>query len=467
MSGFLNSFFGMRKKNIFKKPEELHKKDSFLGEDYEVCGVIGEGGFGVVYLVRDIETNSFFAVKTLREEYAEDAGIKDRFCKEVQAWMDLERHPYIVQVYAVLERYGKLYIHMDLVLPCKHGLNSLEKYLIHEPPDLIQSLRWSIQFCYGMEYAYSRGIRCHRDIKPANILISKDKTVKISDFGLADILGSSKAISEIRLNIRNGKIGLSGQTTMEGIGFGTPTYMPPEQFYNAAKCDERSDIYSFGIVLYQMATKGEVPFFAPLPKDDSKQGAERFWAEMHKLHSESSIPKLNSTLFSAIQRCTAKRIEDRYQTFKELREDLEALLKQQTGEVIKPPELAEIGLGGDKEALKWLRKGLTLRGLGRYDEAIACYDKVLEINPADAEAWRNKAFCFRLLERYDEILHCLNKALEFGPNDALTWTLKGQTLAEMSRFEEAICCYDRVLEIDPRDADVRQRKAVCKNKIGK
>jgi len=464
MFGFLNSFFGGRKENLSKKPKESYKKDDFLGDDDEMCGVIGKGGFGVVYLVRNKNSNNFSAVKTLREEYVEDSGIKDRFYKEVQAWMDLERHPYIVQVYMAQERFGKFYIDMEPVIPSKAGLNSLEKYLIHEPPELIQSLKWSIQFCYGMEYAYSKGIRCHRDIKPANILIDKDKTVKITDFGLAGILGGSKVISEIQLNILDGKVGLSGQTTMKGTGFGTPTYMPPEQFYNAEKCGQRSDIYSFGIVLYQMATGGKLPFFAPLPKNNSKEETENFWKEMHRLHSEASIPVLNSPLFPLIQRCLEKEPDKRYSTFKELREGLESLLKQQTGEVISPPELAEIGLEGNKEEFKWVRKGIMLRSLGKYNEAIRCYDKAIEISPDSSGNWVNKGFCYYIRGRYKETLSCLDKALEIDPNDSDNWTLKGHTFQKMSDFKKAISCYDKALKIDPSNSSARNSKEECKKK---
>lgn len=469
MSGFINSFFGVRKKNISKKSEELYKKDSFLGEGYEVCDVIGEGGFGMVYLVRDRERNAFSAVKILKEEYAEDAEINGRFFKEVQVWMDLGHHPYLVEVstLAAHESSLMLSIWMEYVVPDKQGLNSLEKYLNHKPPDLVQSLRWAIQFCYGMEYAYSRGIRCHRDIKPANILITKDKTVKISDFGLADILGCSKAISEIKLSIRDGKVGLSGQTTMEGTGFGTPAYMPPEQFYNADKCDQRSDIYSFGIVLYQMVSAGKLPFKASLPRDNSKQEKERFWKTMYMLHSESTVARLNSPLFPVIQRCLEKKPENRYQNFEELKNDLETLLKQQSGEVINPPTLEKIFPEEAEERLKWIRRAIYLCGLNRYDEAIGCYDKLIQMDPLNPGLWHNKGTCFYFLGRNDEFIRCLDKALEIAPNEAGNWRTKGEILVKMGQLEEAFCCFNRALEIDPNDAIARQGRILCKSKLNK
>ncbi|MGA7075465.1 MAG: serine/threonine-protein kinase [Halobacteriota archaeon] len=146
--------------------------------------------------------------------------------------MDLETHPYIVRAHFVDRIANRNYIAMSYVAPNEEGINSLAGYLQSHPPDLSQCLRWAIQICYGMEHAYSRGIRAHRDLKPANILIGYDNTVKITDFGLAGVL------------------------EVEGAA-GTPSHMPPEQFTDAASCDERSDIYAFGVVLYQMVTGGE------------------------------------------------------------------------------------------------------------------------------------------------------------------------------------------------------------------
>ncbi|MFH0793960.1 MAG: serine/threonine-protein kinase, partial [bacterium] len=199
-----------------------YKRGDFIGQKYEVYGILGMGGFGIVYLVYSHETKSVYALKTFRDECLADAEARERFRRECQVWTDLERHPYLVRAYFVDEVSGRLYIGMEYIAPNEHGLNSLEGYMQEQPPGLHQSLRWAIQFCHGMEYAYSRGIRCHRDIKPANIMISQDMTVKISDFGLAGVLSAPKKSSGIKLNIHQGKVGLSWQT-MDGAGVGTLT----------------------------------------------------------------------------------------------------------------------------------------------------------------------------------------------------------------------------------------------------
>ena len=432
-------------------PGAAYKKGDFIGQKYQVYGVLGKGGFGIVYLVYSHETKSVYALKTFRDEYLEDEQTRKRFRKEAQVWIDLERHPYLVRAYFVEEVSGRLYIAMEYIAPDEHGLNSLDGYLRKRPPDLAQSLRWAIQFCYGMEYAYSKGMRSHRDIKPDNIMVSQDRTVKITDFGLAGVIGASGTISGVRLNVHGVKVGLSCQT-MEGTGFGTPTYMPPEQFTNAAGCDQRSDIYAFGVVLYQMASGGRFPFLAPLPKDDSETEAKRFWKDMYRLHSTASVPRLDSPLSQTIQHCLKKEPARRFQSFKELRDNLEPLLKHQVGEVIIPPDLKAL------EAWEWNNKGSSLYSLGRYDDAIRCHDKALELDPRDTAAWNNKGGSLANLNRYDEAIRCYDRALELDPRDAKAWNNKGLSLAKLGRYDDAIRCYDKALELDPRDAKAWNNK---------
>ena len=422
-----------------------YKKGDVIGQKYEVYGILGVGGFGIVYLVYCHQTKCVYALKTFRDEYLADTQTRERFRKEANVWADLERHPYLVRAYFVDEVAGRLFIAMEHVAPDEQGLNSMEGYLRQRPPDLGQSLRWTIQFCHGMEYANSRGIRCHRDIKPANIMIGLDKTLKITDFGLAGVLDSSSMVSGTRLSAKQGKVGLTSQT-MEGTGFGTPTHMPPEQFTDAASCDQRSDIYSFGVVLYQMASGGRLPFLAPSPEAVGESESARLWREMHRMHAEAHVPKLSSPLFSIVQRCMEKEPDKRYQNFKELRGDLEPLLGHQTGETVRPPELKAL------EAWEWVSKGVSLSSLGRYEEAVCCYEKALKLDPRDTCAWNNKGASLHSLGRHEEATRCIDKALKIDPQDVTAWNNKGVDLGRLCRREEAIRCFDRALELDPRNA---------------
>jgi len=429
-----------------------YKKGDFIGQNYEVRGILGKGGFGVVYLVYLHETSEVYALKTFKDEYLADQEVRKRFQKEASVWVELGRHPYLVRAIAVAEVSGRLYIEMEYIAPNEEGLNSLEGYLRRRPPDLAQSLRWAIQICHGMEHTYSKGLRAHRDLKPANIMITQDKTAKITDFGLAGVISEAPAMRAAGLSTQLERPGLSGQT-MLGTGFGTPTHMAPEQFDNAAGCDERSDIYSFGIVLYQMAAGGQLPYLAPMGTD--------FWRAMRQLHRESPVPRLDSPLFAIIQRCLEKSPAKRYQTFKDVREDLEPLLRHQTGEVIIPPQLKEL------EAWEWNNKGGSLDSLGRYEEAILCYDQALELDPRCIAAWNNKSASLDNLGRYQEALNCCDKALELDPRHEVAWYSKGNSLYGLGRYEDAIFCYDQALELDPRDATAWDNKGTSLNALGR
>jgi len=433
------------------QPGATYKKGDFIGQKYEVYGILGKGGLGVVYLVYSHELGGVYALKTFKDEFLADQDVRKRFQKEASVWVELGRHPYLVHAYFVDEVLGRLYIAMEYIAPNEERLNSLKGYLQRQPPDLAQSLRWAIQICHGMEYAYSKGVCAHRDLKPANIMITQDKTAKITDFGLAGVISEAPAMRAAGLSTQPGRFGPSGQT-MLGTGFGTPTHMAPEQFDNAAGCDVRSDIYSFGIVLYQMAAGGQLPYLAPMGAD---------WQAMRQLHRESPVPRLDSPLFAIIQRCLEKSPAKRYQTFKDVREDLEPLLQHQTGEVIIPPQLKEL------EAVEWANKGGSLDSLGRYEEAIRCLDKALELDPRDVDAWNNRGSSLGRLGRYEEAIRCLDKALALDPCHVNAWINKGNSLDSLGRHEDAIVCYDQALELDPHIAGTYSNKGLSLDSLGR
>lgn len=425
-------------------PSATYKAGNRIGP-YEVHGVLGEGGFGVVYLVYSASLKQVYALKTFKDEYVNDAHTREMFHKEAKIWVELESHPFIVRAHFVDDIEGRFYITLEYVAPNEAGLNTLEGYLEHSPPDLAQSLRWGIQFCHGMEYALSKGIRCHRDIKPANIMIGQDGSVKISDFGLAGILDSIKASGKLSANLLQGTAQLS-RGTSEGAVFGTLSHMPPEQFINAGRCDERSDIYSFGIVLYEMAA-GSLPFFPSNVPSIIGEEAIHSWfgKEMKTLHTEGTIPVIQTPLFPIIQRCLEKSPDNRYQSFQELREDLESLLKKETDETVEVPEPNEMN------AYEWSNKGGSLSILGYYDEAIPNFDKAISLLPTDGGFWYNKGECLRTARKYEEAIQAYNEALKLNPKRDDAWYSKGLCQSTLKRNADALKSFDRALAIKPQD----------------
>jgi serine/threonine protein kinase len=404
------------------------KKGDFIGQKYEVIDILGEGGCGTVYLVYYNQHDQFYALKTFKGEYLDSELVKDRFRKEAQVWIDLDKHPYLVRAYWVEEISNRLFIGMEWIAPEEEGSpNSLDVYLKQSPPDLPQSLRWAIQFCYGMEYAYSKGIKAHRDIKPANIMIDHNKTVRISDFGLAGIAKPGELGQNI--NIPN------QHQTMLGTSMGTPTHMSPEQFLDAVTCDERSDIYSFGIVLFQMASGGRLPFFT--------DNHNHFWSVLKHLHNEAEVPKLDSLLFPQIKRCLEKEPGKRYQSFKALRADLEAIHKRLTGEAFTLQKAEEMN------SADWNNKGISFQNLSRFKEAIECFDEAINVDPLNAGAWHNKSFSLRALGKPSEALNCCDSALNINPSNAGALFNKGSLLADLGQLDKALLCFNLVLDIKP------------------
>ncbi len=434
-------------------------RGQLIGRKYEVLDILGVGGFGVVYLVNARESGSLYALKTFREEFLKDKGTRDMFLNEARLWIDLDRHPYLVRAHFVDELLGRLYIAMEYVAP-HDGVHSLDDYLKRRLPSPVLALRWAIQFCRGMEYAYSRGVRCHRDIKPANILIGQDQSVKITDFGLAAALGASKILAEIELNVHGTVIGLSCFAGEGGGGAGTPTHMPPEQFVDAGACDHRSDVYSFGVVLYQMAA-GRLPFLVPAPQNGTQEEAARFWKGMRKLHGEAPVPFADSPLLAAAKRCLEKDPARRPQNFKELRAELEPLLSSLGGGAVVSPEPAAL------QAWEWNNKGVSLNDVGRPAEAVACFEEALKLAPRDAVAMSNKALSLYALRRHAEALSAAETAIALNGEEPGGWNMKGCALMGLGKFSEAVECFERVFRLEPEHLGAANNKGMALQYLGR
>jgi len=435
-------------------PGAVYKKGDLIGNVYEVLGVLGVGGFSIVYLVYSHETESAYALKTLRDEFLEEPETREQFRKEAKMWVDLERHPYLVRAHFIEELTGRLYIGMEYIEPNAEGVNSLEGYLKRSTPDLVQTLRWAIQFCHGMEYARSKGIRCHRDVKPSNIMLTREGIIKITDFGFADVIDRTRTRSMMNILSRRKR------AISDWSGFGTPTYMPPEQFHNAVRCDERSDIYSFGVVLYQLASRGRLPF---TPTERIKTWGDdtpRVWKEMHRLHTEAPVPPLPSVLSPAILRCLQKEPSKRFQTFLDLRHDLDDLLRQETGETVIADQ------SGQLEAWELYNKAFSLSSLGHLEEATRQYEKVLELEPDNANAWNNMGVCYRKLSRPEDALQCYEKSIKADRFSAAAWGNKGNCLYTLGRYPEALIALNRALDIDPLNESAWLNKALVEERLG-
>lgn len=212
-----------------------------LSSTYELDREIGRGGMGIVYRARDRRLKRTVAIKVLPPELAFRAEIRTRFLREAETAAQLS-HPNIVPIYSVDERDGIVYFVMALV----EGENLAARLHEHGALDPAEARRIMLEVARALAYAHERGV-VHRDIKPDNILLqSADGRVMVTDFGIA------RAVSE----------GADARLTATGMAIGTPAYMSPEQSTGDRQIDGRSDLYSLGVVGYQMLT-GDPPFEAP------------------------------------------------------------------------------------------------------------------------------------------------------------------------------------------------------------
>ena len=423
-----------------------------IGDSYRVEKVLGEGGFGIVYLVQARRGGGRVAVKTIRDEWLRDDATRAMFRKEAELWIALGRHPYLVRADFVDEEHGRLFLVMEYIAPDARGMSGLQDRLERDPPDLDQALRYAVQFCHGMEYAYLRGIRCHRDIKPANILIGTDGGVRITDFGIAGVVAPGAEAPPAAL-----VEGMGG--TVAGAVFGTPTHMPPEQFVDAASCDERSDIYSFGIVLYQMAARGALPFLPQVaPGPDA---GRRFFAEMRRLHETAEPLPLDSPLMPVIARCLQKDRAHRYPAFAALRADLEHLLRERTGEEVTVPQ------GGKTAAEDLCQRGISMASLGRHQEALACYDEALALSPDEPNLHNNRGNALSNLGRLDEALGAFARAIDLRPRNDSAFANRALAYARAGRFAEALRDCDLALALNARSSEAWQARGVALSNLGR
>jgi eukaryotic-like serine/threonine-protein kinase len=275
--------------------------------NYEIKSVLGVGGMGEVYRARDARLNRDVAIKVLREEGAAIAEVRSRFEREARSVAALN-HPNIVAVYDIGVEAGQQYIVSELV----EG-ESLRSLLTGKPVAPRKLLEIATQIADGLAAAHAAGI-VHRDLKPENIMLAKDGRVKILDFGLARYTPGGAFASG-----GNGATSLPDDSTRnmtrEGAVMGTASYMSPEQA-SARPADFRTDQFSLGLILYEMAT-GKKAFPRP--------SAVETMAAIVREDTPPIEEKLPAPLKWAIDRCLAKEPEQRYESTRDLFRDLRNL----------------------------------------------------------------------------------------------------------------------------------------------
>lgn len=359
---------------------------------YEIFGV-RQGGMGIVYFVEDIKNNQQLAAKTLPS--LQEGKSKEDFLNEITLSLNLPSHPHIVRPLFVEFEENQPYLFMEYV----NG-PSLRELMGEIKRN--QAINLAYQICLAMDFVTARGVKIiHADLKPENVLIAETGVAKVTDFGI------SKTYSFYDARFSN-------QTS------GSLPYMPPEQLRGEV-VDERSDIFSFGMLFFEMI-EGRLPYPFPIPreKDEQRKVLNDYYNNMHGfsadddrlgpwadvLDGRNRITGWDRYLISG---CLFPKRTNRFRSFQEVRQ----VFEQKLGEELSyTPQL----YNDDYSASSLHRKAISLYKIGKYNDALNVFNTALKTNPQNAELWRDAAIILVKVGNIDAASYFLNTAKQIDPN---------------------------------------------------
>ncbi len=431
-----------------------------LGREFAVGDVIEQrfeveqirrGYMGIVYIAYDRQRRRRVILKTFQNKFLWDEEAISRFNAEVDLWMRLGSHANIVRALDQRTFMGKPHVVAEYV----HG-GSLRVLVGHLT--LREALDYAIQICWGMGYATKQAAIMHRDLKPDNILVTLDGQVKVTDFGLAKMLPRWQW-SVSQMDPRSAATKLRQQATPDVLG-GTLPYMAPEMFDEAGNIGVWTDIYAFGIMLYELLT-GKLPFDAM--RDESL-------IRMH-LRSEPPDPRIRkpelpSEAVGILMRCLAKRPTERYQTWFEVEDALQELRIGAFGRALTTTFPDD----DYAESERLIEQGLAHMKLEEYNEARSSFAEATERDRSRADAWGHLALAHLKLWEYHEGLHAVEEGLrravsrnEYGQ----LLCARGEIFAKMQLEEQSLAAYDQALSYTPNAPRLWRERAGLLLQLGR
>jgi tetratricopeptide (TPR) repeat protein len=380
-----------------------------------------------------------FAAKTFKDElFARDIGVAREFEREARTWIDLAPHENVARAYFVETIEGKPFVFLEYI----SGGDLLAAIAAGRFDSNMQELLvFAIQICDGMNHVLSHGISAHRDLKPNNCLITSEQTIKVTDFGIAMATGLADAVMPAA----------AGQARRV---VGTLPYIAPEQWVSPSAVDVRTDVYAFGITLYQMITK-RLPFVIDPQAKSPAQIADSYEA----LHRTAPVPAFECAvdgLKDVVMTCLAKAAAARYPDFSAIRAALTPIYEAIAGTAIwrpaTPPEI---------DASIWSERGASLSKLGYHNEAVSACRQAIAMNGGSTAAWNNlgvalinwgaqeKNFGYpdEALRLYREAVDACETAIALNPRLAEPSSNLGLALGNLGLSDQALANYDRALDL--------------------
>ncbi|HOE09906.1 MAG TPA: serine/threonine-protein kinase [bacterium] len=403
-----------------------------IEDQYEIRKIL-LGNMGAVFLCRDVETGMPVAVKTFQKTHFETDRSREVFLREVETWIRLAPHPNIVRAYFARIIENKPYLFLEYVSSSKTRGANLKEYMTNRRFSLQETLELAMQICDGMIHASNcvPGI-VHRDLKPENLLLAPDGTVKITDFGLAYSDADAPAIAPG---------GVPSEADIEAMADrlqGTPAYISPEQCRCGTDVDVRSDVYSFGCVLYELIARKK-------PFEDAGTIQENVRAHLTKMPPclRSIAPAVPAELDRFVQDCLAKRPAHRPPDFCDCRAILGDLYTGLTGKIFtsRQPDAATV--------TNLVNKGVSLMDMGLMEEALKTLKEAWELDPLRAEPLNYLGVVYYRQRQYDQAVDSFRKAVFCDPNNAMSHCNLGAALEAKGVFNEAEACYKKALKTDP------------------
>lgn len=424
--------------------EPLQIGDIIIGE-YKILDVFGgkgKSGMGVVYLVEDREYPFPIVLKTYQ---AADLNSTSRFRREAQTWVAIGIHPNIVQGYFVREINEQFFVAAEYIAPDEYGRNTVTDYLDQGSVSDINAIRWTAQFCHAMDFACSKGLKVHRDVKPDNLMIDQSGNLKITDFGL------SKSFRDEKLRIHGTPQVSNPNLTGAASFLGTIKYASPEQILDSSSVDFRSDIYSYGIVLYQIISANGFPY--------SLRGKTTL-EDIAVMHLRDPLVKIDHPLFRIVEKCLAKDPRRRFQSYPELLRELAAVAKG------LDVELPLVHIPAEAYLSELYIQSLSLLELGENAKALEVINEYIGKDQFDSSAWSLKG---RILFQNGEHLEGIRatlKSYELDPYNSHTLNNLGVFYGEVGEHDKGINYLMEAIRVDGFNAGAVMNLAIALDKRG-